>query len=149
MARLTETDERGAVYVEFLIAFFPLFLMFLAICQLALLAAADAVVRHAAFSAVRSAIVVLEDNPERFDDAPYGSLSKGDPKKVRGFDDVVAALGALPKAQTDTEAFEAQSGARMVPIRTAAQLALVPLAPSQRLSQVGSETANDHSGNTA
>ena len=147
MARVGKVGDRGAVYVEFIIAFFPLFLMFLAICQQALLATAEAIVRHAAYMGVRSAIVVLEDKPKNFDDAPCGSLSLGDPAKVTGIEDLVTVIGiATTSDATDlgriaysqaraaimpgnaTE--ELQAGARMVPIRTAAETPLIVLAPS-------------------
>lgn len=157
MARVELTDERGVVYVEFLLAFIPLFLMFLAICQLALLAAAEAVVRHAAYSAVRSAVVVLEDTPKKFDHAPCGSLSKGDPEKVNGLDDLITVLGIgtssdiadvgrfgmskLVTAVTTGDMLPLlQPGARMVPIRTAAYASLIPLAPSEELSQTNRDS---------
>jgi len=151
MARVALRDERGVVYVEFLIAFIPLFFMFLAICQLALLAAAEAVVRHAAYSAVRSAVVVLEDSPKKFDNAPRGSLGKGDPDKVNGLEELVQVLGfgtssgikesgrvTLAKVISAIRSGDMlpvlQAGARMVPIRTAAYLPLIPLAPNEGVS---------------
>jgi hypothetical protein len=165
------SDERGAVYVEFLIAFFPLFLMFLAICQLSLLGAADVVVRHAAYSGVRSAIVVLDDQMDHFDQAPRGDLSAGDPSRIRDIDSVASKLGiqikhpasavkSTPNASSGSFVFgealmsqtasmiastvadptSSQRGARMVPIRTAAQLPLIPLAPNESLRQNASET---------
>ena len=149
MARLVHQDERGAVYVEFLISFFPLFLLFLAICQLALFAAAEVVVRHSAYAAVRSAIVVLEDKLEKFDGADCGSLSTGRESSVKGIDDVVAKLGIGVSGPTklgmDLQSALArgsllQQGARMVPIRTAALLPLLPLAPSESLRQAQSES---------
>lgn len=62
-------DERGAAYVEFLIAFLPLFTLFLGMVQWALMGAADLVVQHAASRAVRAAVVVLDDDPDRYDGA--------------------------------------------------------------------------------
>ncbi|MGC4068882.1 MAG: hypothetical protein QM784_30410 [Polyangiaceae bacterium] len=141
MARLNLFDARGAVYVEFLIAFFPLFLLFLALCQLALVGAAEAVVRHSAYLAARSAIVVLEDDPEKFDGAARGSVSQGRRSRVRNIDQVLGKLG-FDNGSTERNGgtshafmFEwlmSQHGARMVPIETAADLALLPLAPSER-----------------
>jgi hypothetical protein len=157
-------NERGAVYVEFLIAFFPVFLMFLGICQVALLTAAEAVVRHAAYSAARTAIVVLEDKPSNFSDAPRGSLSKGSPSERHGIDQIVTSLAVLtgsgggivstfrsrsllslgemlvPLARTVEPE---QPGARVAPIRAAAQMALIPLAPKQSAVTPG----NDSVGN--
>jgi hypothetical protein len=147
-------DERGVVYVEFLIAFFPIFLMFLAICQFALLAAADSVVQHAAFLAARSAITVLEDKPSRFDNAPRGDLLKGDPKKVEGLDEMLKVVGigtstsfkdvaSLRRAATHSSNMtldDFQPGARMVPVRSAAYMALVPLAPSEGVAAPNSDS---------
>jgi hypothetical protein len=56
-------DRRGAVYVEFLVAFVPLLLFFLSLVQLALLATGGLMVDHAAVVAARAAIVVLPDDP--------------------------------------------------------------------------------------
>jgi hypothetical protein len=157
MARINAlSDDRGVVYVEFIIAFLPMFLLFLAICQLALFAAAEAVVRHAAYSAVRSAVVILEDAPSRFDDAPRGSLSKGDPNDVDGIDDLVTLLGvgtsktlsdlgtiALSKVSTKAISFdEVQPGARMVPIRSSAFVSLLSLAPNERVARPQSDSVS-------
>lgn len=57
-------DVRGAVYVEFLIAFMPLFAFFSGLVQLAVLQTADIVVKHAATVAARAAVVVLPDDPK-------------------------------------------------------------------------------------
>lgn len=129
MARLRPSDDCGAVYVEFLIAFFPLFLLFLAVCQLALVASAEALVQHSAFTAIRSAIVVLEDSPVRFDGAPRGNLSQGRPSTVRGADEVLRKLGIVVANEEEATTKLPQEGARMVPIQTAAVLPLLPLAP--------------------
>ncbi len=59
-------DSRGAVFVEFLIAFFPLLLAFLALLQLAFVSAARLVLDHAAISATRAAIVILPDDPAQY-----------------------------------------------------------------------------------
>lgn len=61
---------RGAVYVEFLIAFLPIFIFFESLVQLAGLYAAQLVVAHAAETAARAAIVVLPDDPKFYDDVP-------------------------------------------------------------------------------
>ena len=141
MARVARTSERGVVYVEFLIAFIPLFLLFLALCQLALVGAAEAVVRHAAYAAVRTAIVVLDDDPKKFDRADRGSLSQGRASRMRGLEDVASKLGiervSLPNATQHVDAsvvdrFISQHGARMVPIQTAAYLPLLSIAPHER-----------------
>ena len=48
-------DVRGAVYVEFLIAFLPVYTMFLCLIQLGLLFTVRLVVDHAAENAARAA----------------------------------------------------------------------------------------------
>lgn len=54
-------DTRGAVYVEFLIAFMPVFVFFLCLLQLALLFSAKLLVEHAATEGARAAAVVFGD----------------------------------------------------------------------------------------
>jgi hypothetical protein len=58
-----ETDTRGAVYLEFLIAFLPVVTFFFATWQFTELCAADLVLRRAASAAARAATVVLTDDP--------------------------------------------------------------------------------------
>ena len=62
-------ETRGAVYVEFLIAFLPLFSFFLCLVQLAMLQTANLVVKHAAVVATRAAVVILPDDPSRYSGA--------------------------------------------------------------------------------
>jgi hypothetical protein len=66
-------SSAGAVYVEFLVAFVPVFFFFLAMVQLSFVYSAKLVVQHAAVAGVRSAIVVLEDDIKLYDGEPYGS----------------------------------------------------------------------------
>lgn len=63
-------DTRGAVYVEFLIAFMPVFVFFLCLLQLALLFSAKLLVEHSSVAGVRAAAVVFAD--ER---GPYGEAT--------------------------------------------------------------------------
>lgn len=154
MARLNDT--RGVVYVEFVFAFMPLFLMFLFVCQLALLSVGRLVVQHAALCGARAAIVVLEDAPEHYADVPRGNLSDGEPEL--GLEAVLSQLGLTPEAikppaQAEswldqlgiTDALASvsdglshrQRGARMVSIRAAATMPLLLLAPN-----AGSEQAS-------
>ncbi|UJR83802.1 TadE/TadG family type IV pilus assembly protein [Sandaracinus amylolyticus] len=122
-------DERGAVYAEIAIAILPLFTLVMGVAQLALIAQASLVVRHAAQSAVRSAVVVLDDDESYYggsprlmieDDAPPGALTA-----------VVTAMsgspGGLPAAS------------RLGTIRTAAFRPLLGIAPGP--SQVASGRA--------
>jgi hypothetical protein len=129
------TDTRGAVYVEFLVAFMPLFILFLAICQLALVASAKLVVGHAALAGARSAIVVLEEAPEEHGGAPRGTLWAGSSdseaqvtRVLEGVGLSVVDLGARARAPSGPRL---QQGARMAPIRGAAYMPLLALAPSR------------------
>jgi Flp pilus assembly protein TadG len=132
-------DNRGVVYVEFLIAFFPFFLLFLGTCQLTLLVAARVIVSHSAAVAVRSAIVVLEDPADDYNGAQQGSLSEGKSSSP----DFLSLLGqsgaqnsgswlANDSASTGaSSSHPAQQGARMGAIRLAAYMPLMTLAPSE------------------
>jgi Flp pilus assembly protein TadG len=57
---------RGAVYVEFLAAFLPVFIMFECLVQLAGMYTAKLVVLHSAETAARAAVVVLGDDPKYY-----------------------------------------------------------------------------------
>ena len=83
------SDRRGAVYVEFLIVFLPLFVMFMSLVQLAFVEIANLVTKHAAVAACRAAIVVLPDNPQYY--------SKGDVNRAEG--DRLDAITAAAKAR--------------------------------------------------
>jgi hypothetical protein len=133
-------DCRGVVYVEFLLAFIPLFLLFLGTCQLVLLTSARVIVSHAAATAVRSAIVVLEDTADDYGGAPRGNLSKG----KSGSFDWKGLLGRLGMGNTgmasssssNSSKASVQHGARMTAIRLAATTPLLTLAP--RMDSTGS-----------
>jgi len=113
--------DSGAVYVEFLIAFFPVFLLFLGTVQLAFVRAAQLVVREAAARACRSAIVMLDDDPGRHSTA-RGMLYGAPPDpgffaRMEGF----FGLGE-PAARGD-------QGSRLAAIRTSAYVPLAALSP--------------------
>lgn len=143
MARLAlRGDTRGVVYIEFLIAFFPLLLIFLAVCQLALIASARLVVQHAAWATARSAIVLLEDSPDDFGGAKKGELTTHPGEAKATSETALRALGVdVPEAVSSswldggfekaTAATDArpQQGARMQTIRSAGYLPLLALAP--------------------
>jgi hypothetical protein len=59
----SKKGTEGAVFVEFLIAFLPVFTMFLCMVQLGLLFAVRLVVEHAAVNCARSAAVIIADEP--------------------------------------------------------------------------------------
>jgi hypothetical protein len=106
-------DTRGAVYVEFLIAFLPVFVFFLCLLQLALLFSAKLLVEHAATEGSRAAAVVFGDDARSYDEPGGGgqnTLSKARADTVRAavlialapliLDDTVASVGvAYPEAR--------------------------------------------------
>lgn len=59
-------DARGAVFVEFLIAFLPVFTFFLCLVQLSLLYTVKVVTEHAAVNAARAAAVIIGDDPKSY-----------------------------------------------------------------------------------
>lgn len=63
-------DRRGAVYVEFLGAFFPIFFAFWCLMQSAGLYSAKLIVKHSAYLGVRAAAVVIPDDPKKYDSKP-------------------------------------------------------------------------------
>lgn len=70
-------DTRGAVYVEFIFAFMPMFTLMLGLIHLGFLYTASLVVQHSASTAVRAAIVVGPDRPSRYGKAAYNNLNDG------------------------------------------------------------------------
>lgn len=59
-------EESGVAFLEFLVAFIPVWVFFLSIVQLALIATASLIVQHAADSAARAAVVVFPDDPRKY-----------------------------------------------------------------------------------
>jgi hypothetical protein len=102
-----QDDTRGAVYVEFLVAFMPVFVFFLCLLQLALLFSAKLVVEHAATTGARSAAVVFGDEPKPYQEASpqLNVISEERLKTVRGavlialapliLDDTVISVGVM------------------------------------------------------
>ncbi len=98
-------DKRGVVLLEFLIAFVPLWTFFLCVVQVAFFARANLMVKHAADSAARSAVVVLPDDPNEY--------------------------GGEPEMTVARKAILANPGrSRLNTIRLAAHVPLMPLAPT-------------------
>lgn len=136
------SDERGAAYVEFLIVFIPIFMMFLGMIQAAMMYAANLVVTHSANTAARAAIVVLDDQESRYGDEARGSVA-GD----GGGDSTMDSVGGLlewagiggSSGGGGESAGSSASGARLGAIRSAASIPLLAVSPS--FSQlVGSES---------
>jgi hypothetical protein len=70
-------DTRGAVFVEFLIAFLPVHIFFLCVVQLSLLFVVKLVTEHAAINAARAAAVVLGDEPRRYGGERLHEVTEG------------------------------------------------------------------------
>src|SRR5689334_2322178 len=124
----TDRDMRGVVSVEFLLAFVPLFVLFLGAVQLALLEVAAMVVQHAAVAGVRAAVVVLSDESRFYGRLECGRIdgAKGRTQE-RSTSDFAQRLGVSP-APADGDA-DAREGARMAAIRSAVHAPLASIAP--------------------
>jgi guanyl-specific ribonuclease Sa len=87
---------RGAVYIEFLIAFMPLLVFFLCLWQVAILYGTKLFVDHAAFSGARAAAVVIAESANRVgDNGGASSVNTLDGRRNRLVQDAVA-LSLLP-----------------------------------------------------
>jgi hypothetical protein len=91
----TNRLQRGAVYVEFIIAFGPLFLFFLCLVQMAGIYVAKLATLHAAQAATRAAMVVVHD--DRF---YYGDVEEGRVEGARRDDITRAAALELAAVQS-------------------------------------------------
>jgi len=92
------TDRRGATYVEFLVVVVPFFLFVLCVFQAALLEFADLVVGRAASAAARSAVVVLDDDPQLYGGEARNAVSTGGQRIEAIRRGAANALAALPSA---------------------------------------------------
>ena len=132
-------EQRGVVFLEFLIAFVPMWTFFLCVVQLALITYANLMVKHSADSAARSAVVVLPDDPNEYGGEPEMSVGRSritaaDIVKVLGR--VSSTLRDRPNPDSVVAAFSDQTLAnlgrsRLNTIRLAAHIPLMPLAPIQ------------------
>jgi Flp pilus assembly protein TadG len=72
-------NERGAVFVEFLIAFLPVQVFFLCLVQSAILYSVRLLAEHAAVNGARAAAVVVGDEPSRYgNEAPNSMIERGE-----------------------------------------------------------------------
>lgn len=127
-------DHRGVAYLEFLIAFLPLWTFALCIFQLALIAQANLMVRHAADAAARAAAVVLPDDPAEYGDEPEMSVARSrlSNDALVGALDAVSSLvrGTSPTGAALSGRVLANVGrSRLNTIRLAAHVPLMPLSP--------------------
>lgn len=120
--------QDGVVFAEFLIAFLPFFLLFLATIQLSLIEAAHLVVQHAAVQAVRTATVTIDDDPCFHEGEVRGALpAHGKPSTPGAGAKVLALLGLSAHAQP---AQTTSGGNKLQRVRDAAYLPLSVLAPT-------------------
>ncbi|RMH36661.1 MAG: hypothetical protein D6689_22020 [Deltaproteobacteria bacterium] len=127
---MRDRRQRGAVYVEFLLVFPPLLLLFLCTLQLALLYVAHLGVQHAAAMATRSAIVVIPDDPVYYDGADKNAFSDPSNCGESPMAKVIELAGALGKSSATIPLDTCPDGPRGAPIRAAALLAMLPYSPS-------------------
>lgn len=121
-------DTGGAVYVEFLLAFIPLFFMFLGMLQMGLLYGASLVVQHSANVAARAAIVVMDDDPQYYDDEARRELqtsASGMSSFINGANSIIGSIFGMSSSGPQWT-----GGARLQAIEFAASMPLLPLSPS-------------------
>jgi hypothetical protein len=121
-------SQRGIVSIETLLALLPVLFTFLGVMQLSLFLMGKLVVQHAAGRAVRSAVVVLDDDPKYYDGAKRYNLEEGAASEEGGFVGILAALNEEYGHLLDGG--EVQGGARLQAIRQAAYHPLAILAPN-------------------
>jgi hypothetical protein len=81
-------DRRGAIFVEFLIAFLPVQVFFLCVIQSAILYSVRLVTEHAAVNGARAAAVVIGDDRARYNNEAEHNL----PERGKRRDEVRAAV---------------------------------------------------------
>lgn len=132
------TTERGAIYVEFLMVFPPLFLLFLVILQYSLLYLSHLGVQHSAAMAARSAAVVLDDDPVYYggvDKAPRMSIETRDAGECNDkLYDVLHKLSSILDLKFPSGGAQklksCPGGPRLSPIRNTAIIGMMPYAPN-------------------
>ena len=128
--------ESGAVFLEFLVAFLPIWTFALCTFQLALIARANLMVKHSADAAARSASVVLPDDPAEYGGEPQMSVDRkrisiGD---LLGAMERILSSASSPSARTFADDLTARvlgnvGRSRLNTIRLAAHVPLMSLAP--------------------
>jgi hypothetical protein len=113
-------DQRGAAYVEFLLAFIPVFVMILGMLQAAMMYSGQLVVQHAANRAARAAVVVLPDDPADYGGAGVNQIEMGG-SGGGGGGMSIPGLGAL--------SLSGQGNDRVNAIRAAASMPLLAMSP--------------------
>lgn len=124
-------EQRGAAYVEFLLAFIPLFFLFLGMVQMALMYAGNLVVQHSATTAARAAAVGIDDDPRFYGGAERMTVSSFG---ITSTEDAIGALlsifGGGGAGEGSTGIGTSPDGPRMDAIRRAASIPLLAISPS-------------------
>lgn len=128
---------RGVVYLEVVTCLVPVLVLFFCAVQLSLWGIGRLVVTHAATRGARAAIVVLEDDPEKYGGAPRGDLNASGGRQDSGaLADALRSLvpgGLLPGGSST-------GGARLQAIREAVYAPLAALAPAPHVYVQGRAT---------
>lgn len=98
-------DNRGVVYVEFLIVFLPLLTVILGLIQLSFIYVGKSVTQRSANAAVRAAVVVLDDDPRY-----YGGVGRNSATGARLTDIEDAAAIPLMSLSADRDTVEKAIG---------------------------------------
>ncbi len=117
-------DTLGVVQVEFLLAFLPIFMLFLACLQMGMLYTGELMVQHSANAAVRAAAVILPDDPAHYSGARVFESGAGRGGRDGG------ELDGIGRFASGNAVRRSAGGSRLAAARSAAGLALVGLAPS-------------------
>jgi hypothetical protein len=126
--------------VETLLAFIPLLTLFLGIVQYTLLAAAQLVVQHAAVAGARSASVVLDDDPARYEDVERLVIDNGGARDDGASRDLLAVGDALLNAVPEVPSVAGLAaaiqgyGPRMALVRNAVYAKLAAIVPARALA---------------
>jgi len=88
-------DRRGAIFVEFLIAFLPVQVFFLCLVQLAILFSVRLLTEHAAVNGARAAAVVIGDDRARYNNEPENRLPERGKRREDVRDAVLLTLAPM------------------------------------------------------
>ena len=98
-----------------LLAFMPIFTLFLGLVQLGVLYVADLAVHHAAYRAARAAAVVLDDDPRYYEGEARGEIG-GRPvsseELLQRLSRMGASAGEVPSAVRLVRALSRRAGSR-------------------------------------
>ena len=136
LSSIQKRRTRGAIYVEVLVAIIPVLVFFFGLLQLAMLYSAKLIVRHAAWRAARSAVVILDDDPEKFSGVERGVVTyqeAGSAQGGGGMEQLLEGIGEvldihLPMSQLRGLS-RSEAGPRLSAIKQAANMPLAVLAP--------------------